>query len=158
MNGIFDAKWRKVHNTANILLNTVQLGGAFFHHAYAYTIHIVNPCPAKYVTDQDGKLTTPYQYSYGRKPSLANFRVFGCPVYVKHYEPTFRNKLITYRHQLQHASRGVFIGFPENSARWLVYSPEQPQHIAITRDAFFDKDFSSALAFDLKPFARTISI
>jgi hypothetical protein len=35
-------------------------------------------CPANNVTDQDGNPTTPYQYSYGRKPSLAYFRVFGC--------------------------------------------------------------------------------
>ena len=96
MNGICEAKWREIHNTANILLNTARLGGAFFHHAHAYAIHIVNSCPAKNVTDQDGNPTTPFQYSYGRKPSLANFRVFGCPVYFKRYEPTFRNKLITY--------------------------------------------------------------
>ena len=148
MNGICEAKWREVHNTANILLNTARLGGAFFHHAHAYAIHIVNSCPAKNVTDQNGNPTTPYQYSYGRKPSLANFRVFGCPVYFKRYEPTFRNKLITYKQQLQRASRGIVIGFPESSTGWLVYSPEHPQRIVINRDAYFDEDFSSALAFD----------
>jgi hypothetical protein len=47
-----EAKWRKVHNTANILLNTARLGGAFFHHAHAYAILIVNSCPAKNVTDK----------------------------------------------------------------------------------------------------------
>ena len=158
MNGICEAKQHKVHNTANILLNTAQLGGAFFHHAHAYAIHIVNSCPAKNVTDLDGNPTTPYQYSYGRKPSLANFRVFGCPVYFKCYEPTSNNKLITYKQQLQHASHGFFIGFPENSPGWLVYSPEHPQHIVITRNAYFDKDFCSALAVDSKPFARAIPI
>jgi hypothetical protein len=39
MNGICEAKWFKIHNAANILLNTAQLGGAFFHHAQAYAIH-----------------------------------------------------------------------------------------------------------------------
>jgi hypothetical protein len=95
-NGICETKWRKVHNTTNILLNTAQPNGAFFHHAHAYAICIVNSCPAKNVTDQNGNPTTPFQFSHGRKPSLANFRVFGCPVYFKCYEPTFRNKLITY--------------------------------------------------------------
>jgi len=66
--------------------------------------------------------------------------------------------LITYKQQLQRASRGIFIGFPENSAGWLVYSPEHPQRIVITRDAYFDEDFSSALAFDSKPFAGAIPI
>ncbi len=151
MNVICEAKWHKVHNSANFLLNTAQLGGPIFHHAHAYAIHIVNSCPAKNVTDQDGNPTTPYQYSYGRKPSLANFSVVGCPpVYFKHYEPTFCNKLITYKQHLQCASHGIFIGFPGNSAGWLVYSPEHPQRIVITRNAYFDKDFSSAHAFDSK--------
>ncbi|KAI2503797.1 NB-ARC domain [Fragilaria crotonensis] len=92
MNGICEAKWREVHNTANILLNNARLGGAFFHHAHAYAVQILNVCPAKNVIDQDGNPTTPYQYSFQRKPSIANFRVFGCPTFFKRYEPTFRNK------------------------------------------------------------------
>ncbi|KAI2491247.1 NB-ARC domain [Fragilaria crotonensis] len=91
MNGICEAKWREVHNTANILLNNARLGGAFFHHAHAYAVQILNVCPAKNVIDQDGNPTTPYQYSFQRKPSIANFRVFGCPTFFKRYEPTFRN-------------------------------------------------------------------
>ena len=158
MNGICEAKWREVHNTANILLNTARLGGAFFHHAHAYAVHIVNSCPAKNVIDKDGNPTTPFHFSYGRKPSLNNFRVFGCPVYFKRYEPTFRNKLITYKQQLQRASRGTFIGFPDNSAGWLVYCPDHPQRIITTRDAYFDEDFSSALSFDSKPFAGALPI
>jgi hypothetical protein len=152
MNGICEAKWREVHNTANILLNTAQLGGAFIHRAHDYAIQIAISCPAKNVTDQNGNPTTPYQYSYGRKPILANFLIFGCPVYIKCYEPTFCNKLITYKQQLQRASRGIFIGLPENSAGWLVYSPpEHPQRIVITRKAYIDERFSSALAFDSNP-------
>ncbi|KAI2502001.1 Mitochondrial protein [Fragilaria crotonensis] len=81
----------------------------------------------------------------------------GCPVYFKRYEPTFRNKLITYKQQLQRIPWN-FIGFPENSAGWLVYSPDHPQRIITTRDAYFDEDFSSALAFDSKPFAGAIPI
>ena len=99
MNGICEAKWRKVHNTANILLNTARLCGAYFHHAHAFAIHIINSCPAKNLTDQNGKSSTPFQYSYDRKPSLVNFRVFGCPVYFKHSEPIFCTKLITYNNK-----------------------------------------------------------
>jgi hypothetical protein len=158
MNGICEAKWREVHNTANTLLNNARLGGAFFHHAHAYAVHIVNVCPAKNVTDINGIPTTPYQFSYKRKPNLGNFRVFGCPTFFKRYEPTFRNKIITYKQQLQRASRGIFLGFPENSAGWLIYSPDQPQSLIITRDAYFDEDFNSALCFDSKPFAGAVPI
>jgi hypothetical protein len=83
MKGICKAKWREVHNIANILLNNARLGGAFFHHAHAYAVHIINVCPAKNVIDQDGNPTTPYQYSFQRKPSIANFRVFGCLSFFK---------------------------------------------------------------------------
>ena len=158
MNGICEAKWREVHNTANTLLNTARLGGAFFHHAHAYAVHIVNACPAKNVTDPNGIPITPYEFCYQRKPSLANFRVFGCPTFFKRYEPRFNNRLITHKQQLQRASRGIFLGFPDNSAGWLVYSPEQPQSLIITRDAYFDENFDSALCFDSKPFAGAVPI
>jgi hypothetical protein len=64
MNCICKAKWREVHNTTNILLNNARLGSAFFHHAHAYAIYIINVCPAKNVIDQDGNPTTPFQYSF----------------------------------------------------------------------------------------------
>ena len=70
----------------------------------------------------------------------------------------FRNKIITYKQQLQRASRGIFLGFPDNSAGWLIYSPDQPQHLIVTRDAYFDEDFNSALCFDSKPFAGAVPI
>ena len=120
MNGICEAKWREVHNTANTLLNTARLGGAFFHHAHTYAVHILNACPAKNVTDSNGIPITPYEFCYKRKPSLANFRVFGCPIFFKRYKPRFNNRLITHKQQLQRASRGIFLELPENSAGWLI--------------------------------------
>jgi hypothetical protein len=109
MNGISKAKWCEVHNTTNILLNNARLDGTFFHHAHAYAVHIINVCPGKNIIDQDGNPTTPFQHSFQRKPSIANFQVFGCPSFFKLYEPTFRNKLITYKQQLQRASRGILL-------------------------------------------------
>ncbi|KAI2504408.1 hypothetical protein MHU86_10087 [Fragilaria crotonensis] len=46
----------------------------------------------------------------------------------------------------------------DNSAGWLIYSPDQPQSLIITRDAYFDEDFNSALCFDSKPFAGAVPI
>jgi hypothetical protein len=94
MNSTCKAKWREVHTTANILQNNARLSGAFFHHAHAYAVHIINVCPAKNVIDQDGNPTTPYQYSFQHKPCIANFQVIGWPSFFKRFEPTFRNKLI----------------------------------------------------------------
>ena len=52
----------------------------------------------------------------------------------------------------------IFLNFPDNSAGWLVHSPDQPQSLIVTRDAYFDEGFNSALCFDSKPFAGTIPI
>jgi hypothetical protein len=40
----------------------------------------------------------------------------------------------------------------------LIYSPDQLQHLVITRDAYFDEGFNSALCFDSKPFAGAVPI
>jgi hypothetical protein len=103
VNGICKAKGCEVHNSTNILLNNARLSGIFFHHAHAHAVHIINVCAAKKGFEQDGNPTTPYQYSFQCKPSIANFCVFGCPIIFKCYKPNFRSKLITYKQQLQRA-------------------------------------------------------
>jgi hypothetical protein len=39
---------------------------------------------------------------------------------------------------------------PDNSASWLAFSPDHSQRIAITLDAYFDKEIRLALAFNSK--------
>ncbi|KAI2496549.1 Reverse transcriptase (RNA-dependent DNA polymerase) [Fragilaria crotonensis] len=149
MNGICEAKWREVHNTANILLNNARLGGAFFHHAHAYAVQILNVCPAKNVIDQDGNPTTPYQYSFQRKPSSPTSRLR-----MSNILQTLRTNLPQQTYNLQATPTCIPRYFPwisDNSAGWLIYSPDQPQSLIITRDAYFDEDFNSALCFDSKP-------
>jgi len=158
MNGLCESRWKEVHNIANTLCNNARLGGAFFHHAHAYAIHIVNSCPAKNVISTDGNPSTPYEVCLNRKPCIKNFRVFGCPVYFKRYAPLFKGKPISYKQQLQLASRGIFLGFPQYSAGWLIYCADLPSKFAISQDAHFDENFDSALVFDSKPFAGSIPI
>ena len=158
MNGICEAKWREVHNAANTLLNNARLGGAFFHHAHAYAVHIINVCPAKNVTDINGIPTTLYQFRYKRKPNLANFRVFGCQTFFMRYKPTFRCKIITYKQQLQRASLDIFL----DSLKTLQAGSSIPltnrKSLIVTLDASFDEDFNSALCFDSEPFAGAVPI
>jgi hypothetical protein len=95
---------------------------------------------------------------YGRKPKISNFRTFGCPTYFKRYEPSLDKKKITNKQQIQRASRGIFVGFPENSSGWLVYSASMRRRLEITRDAHFDENFRSTLTFDSKPFEGAVPI
>ena len=158
MNGICEAKWRQVHNTANIMLNTARLGGAFFHHAHSYAVDVINTLPARNVVDEHGLPSTPYYVCFKRKPKITNFRTFGCPVYFKVVNPQKGRGIITKQQQLQRACRGIFVGFPKNSAGWLVYSVQLPTRLAISNDVYFDESFESALAFDSKPFAAAVPI
>jgi len=158
MNGICEAKWKQVHNTANIMLNNARLGGAFFHHAHAYAVNVINSLPARNVVDENGLPSTPYYVCFGRKPKIANFRVFGCPTFFKVVSPRSGRGIITKQQQLQRACRGIFVGFPNNSAGWLVYSVQLPARLAISQDVYFDESFESALSFDSKPFAAAVPI
>lgn len=157
-NGMCEAKWRELHATANSLLNNARLGGAFFHHAHAYAAEIINAIPAKDVTDEFDMPTTPYYVCYRRKPTLANFRVFGCPTFFKRYEPIKDGKVVTRAKQIQKAIRGIFVGFPTNSAGWLMYSAECANKLTISNDVHFDELFKTALSFDSKPFAGSVPI
>jgi hypothetical protein len=158
MNGVCESKWKQVHSLANTLLNNARLGGAFFHFAHAYAVRIVNILPAKNIVDSEDLPTTPYQLCYDRKPRIRNFRTFGCPMYFKRYEPHKDTKIVTKKQQIQQASRGIYLGFPDNSAGWLVYSAEMKHRLEISRDAYFDESFHSALTFDSKPFEGAVPI
>ena len=158
MNGICESKWKQVHSLANTLLTNARLGGAFFHFAHAYAVQITNIMPAKNIVNTENIPTTPYQLCYGRKPRIRNFRTFGCPTYFKRYEPTMGKHIVTKKQQIQKASRGIFLGFPDNSAGWLVYSAEMKHKLEISRDAYFDEYFQSALTFDSKPFQGAVAI
>jgi hypothetical protein len=59
----------------------------------------------------------------------------------------------------QHASHGIFIGFPDNQAGWLFYteSPIGSSHIHVSEDATFDENFDTALVFDQHHFQGSIA-
>ena len=158
MNGICEAKWKQLHNLANTLLNNARLGGAFFHHAHCYAAAILNCIPARNVVDSTGLPSTPHFVCFGKKPSLANFRVFGSPAFFKRYDPQRDRKVISNKQQIQKSSRGIFVGFPDNSAGWLMYSADLPQRLSVSSDVHFDESFESALCFDSKPFAAAVPV
>jgi hypothetical protein len=51
-----------------------------------------------------------------------------------------------------------FLGFPRNSAGWLIYSAEMKHRFKISRHAYFDEQFRSALTFDSKSFEGAVPI
>jgi hypothetical protein len=107
----------------------------------------MNVLSAKDILDDEGNPMTPFAYCMGQRPSIHNFQDFGCPIFFKRY----RSKSETER-----ASRGIFIGFMDNQAGWLIFNPELAQHIVISANGYFDESFEITLVFDSKPFQGVV--
>jgi hypothetical protein len=58
--------------------------------------------------------------------------------------------------ETERASRGIFIGFVDNQAGWLIFNPELAQCIVILAAVYFDKSFETTLVFGLKPFEGAV--
>jgi hypothetical protein len=73
--------------------------------------------------------TTPEESFSGKKPSIEQLRIFGCPLYI-HVPKDKRKKLEPSR------KRGIFVGYSESSKAYIIYVPRQKK-IEISRDIFF---------------------
>ena len=109
--------------------------------------------------DKEGKLTTPYAIIYGMKPRIARYKVFGCPVVFKKYEPMINGKPISQFKQLQRGCRGIFIGFPANQAGWLIFVEKKisGSHLVCSTDVVFDQQFLSAIGLNKFNFSNSQS-
>ena len=74
---------------------------------------ILRILPAIGLLDVDGNPTTTYAILHNKKPRIARFKVFGCPVVVKQDAPGSIN---TKFNQVQRGMRGIFVGFLEDQA------------------------------------------
>jgi hypothetical protein len=154
MNSVVERQWQNMSQIMRAILVHARLSNHFYHFAGKYAKDILNVLPAKNLLDHNGNPTTPHFKAFRTKPKIGSFRVFGCPASFKRYTATTR------RTQNQQASRGIFIGFPNNQAGWLFYTekPIGSRHLHISHDATFDENFDSALVFDANPFKGSIAI
>ena len=58
---------------------------------------------------------------------------------------------------MQQGLRGIFVGFPEDSAGWLFYVPSS-RKTYISLDAVFDEDFTTPLTMPDLPFQGAIRL
>ena len=84
---------------ANAMLIHARLSKKFFYYAIKYAQYTHDVIPVKDLTDKYGLPSTIYQMVNNIKPSVRQFRVFGCPSIFKRYEITRRiNKLNNVKH------------------------------------------------------------
>ena len=131
---------------ARSMLVRAHLPPCFYHFALKYACKILRVLPGKGLMDVDGNPTTTYAILHGKKPRIGRFKVFGCPCVFKKYAPMYEGKSSTKFTQLQRGCRGIFVGFPEDQAGWLIYIPEKLEgaSLVISSDVTFDQFFVSS--------------
>ena len=130
-----------------------RLSTEFAHFALQYACAANDVIPIKGLVDKNGKPISPYQSWHNKPPKISQFRTFGCPsVYKKYTEEGGK-------HEPQKGKRGIFVGFPNRQAGWLFVNPSDPRAVAqVSRDAYFDEEFSTAQYCNKIPFAGGIPL
>ena len=156
-NAYAETTYKTVSQMARKMLVHAHLPLDFFHFALDYALLILRVLPPKNLMDEKGNPLTTYQVLHHMKPRVSRFKVFGCPVVFKRYQPYHQGKLLTDFQQLQQGSRGTFVGFPLNQAGWLIYVPERIKnsHLVVSTDVVFDQQFISLPVGTKKPFAQS---
>jgi Reverse transcriptase (RNA-dependent DNA polymerase) len=102
-------------------------------------------------------LVSPYQLYFGRRPPIRRFRIFGSPCVSKVYRRSNRDhvavqtKHLVDRNIFQRGVRGIFVGFPTNSAGYLIWNPASSK-LMISEDVAFDEHFQSSMAMPRRLF------
>ena len=156
-NAFAETTYKTVSQMARKMLVHAHLPLDFYHFALDYALLILRVLPPKNLTDEEGNPLTTYQLLHHMKPRVSRFKVFGCPVVFKRYQPFKDGKLVTDFQQIQQGSRGTFVGFPPGQAGWLIYVPEKIQnsHLVVSTDVIFDQDLISLPVGVKKPFAQS---
>ena len=140
------------------MLVHARLNLSFYFIALKYACKILRVVPPKGLTTEAGRLITTFEMMHNRKPRIARYKPFGCACVFKRYQPMSNNKIITGFKQLQQGSRGIFVGFPDDQAGWLIYTEQKinRSHLLVSMDVVFDTHFISSLQTNNAPFAGAL--
>ena len=108
-NGTAERCWRVLFEMARSMLIQAKLPKEMWPYAVMAAAHIRNRCFKKRIQQ------TPYYAVTGRKPNMANMRVFGSECYVYNQAKSKLDPGCT---------KGIFVGYDRESVAYLVYFPE----------------------------------
>ena len=155
-NGLVERHWGTILKMANTMIIHARLSKKFFYYAVKYAQYIHDVIPVRDLNDETGLPCTPYQLVNRRKPSVRQYRVFGCPAIFKRYEVSQGGKR-TKNKYVQQGIRAIFVGFPDDSSGWLFYVPSiKKTYVSI--DAVFDESFTSPLSMPDLPFQGALRL
>lgn len=125
-NGIVERWNQSVVEMARCLLKSMRVPAKFWGEAVKTAVYILNRSPTRSL---EGR--TPFEASYGKKPSVRHLRTFGCVAYAKRVGPGI-TKLV------DRSVPGVFFSYEPGTKAYRVYDPVGKKLI-VTRDVIFDE-------------------
>ena len=125
-NGVVERKNQTVVEMARTLLEHRSLPRFLWAESVATAVHILNRAPTSAVPHK-----TPYEAYFGRTPSVAHLRIFGCDAYA-HVPKKDRSKFDAKSRKLIH------VGYNSISASYRLYDPEH-RRLEHSRDVIFDE-------------------
>jgi hypothetical protein len=157
-NSFAERSYQTASQTTRKMLVHARLNLSFYFIALKYACKILRVVPPKGLTTEAGRLITTFEMMHNRKPRIARYKPFGCACVFKRYQPMSNNKIITGFKQLQQGSRGIFVGFPDDQAGWLIYTEQKinRSHLLVSMDVVFDTHFISSLQTNNAPFAGAL--
>lgn len=130
-NGIAERANRTLVEMTRCMLLESGLPQSLWSEALHTATYLRNRCPTKVLDEK-----TPYEQWFGRKPSVAHLRIFGCDVVSLNKKPG-KSKL------LPKGERLTFVGYSLQSKAYRLYNRQQ-KTIVIARDViFFESSFST---------------
>ena len=126
LNGVAERRNRTLLDMVRSMLSYTDLPISLWGHALLTAAHILNRCPSKSIP------MTPYEMWRNRKPSLNHIKILGCPTYVK---KTKVDKLEA------RSLKGHFVGYLEDSMRYLFYLHDDQRIIVALQAHFLEDEF-----------------
>ncbi|KAJ4812357.1 Retroelement pol polyprotein-like [Rhynchospora pubera] len=125
-NGRVERKHRHILNVARALRFQSNLPLEFWGECILTAAFLINRTPTPLLQNR-----TPYEMLFGKPPSYASIRTFGCMCYT--HKSRISDKFDS------RSRRCVFVGYPFGKKGWQVYDLETKEFI-VTRDVVFCED------------------
>ena len=125
-NGVPERKNRTLMESARSLMHFANSTQEFWAEAVLTSMYIQNRCTTKAVEG-----VVPFEAFFGKKPSVKDFKVFGCDAYV-HIPKEKRQKLDA------KSTRHIFLGYSGTQKGYRLYDPKSKK-VTISRDVKFDE-------------------
>ena len=137
-NGPAERAHRTLANTIRALLLGADLDIKFWPYAFYHAMRLANSFPER------GKNASSLQLATGKKQSVADFRTFGCRVWVRPTTPR-KAKFIP------NAKKGIFLGFVPYTTRNIFWFDPSTSRVKIATHARFDEGMNDLPSKDTPP-------